>query len=290
VDLERLDLAAGRPSDVDQSGALPVRDGVRPGERADRAARRLRRRRVVGRHLGLDAADDPDGALPTGLTLSGGGVISGTPTTAGTVTFTLKALDSSTPTAGQATRTLRIVVNPAPSAAVWVGNGANSAVNAFPLTGNGNVLPAATLRGSLTALNGIGGLACDATGNLYVAGANSNAIEEFASGASERKAAPIRVLQGAATGLASPHGIAIDPSGRLYVINYAANDVTVARGLISVVSGTVKRPEVGGVPARARARPRCRARPKAPGRHRRAGLRYVSRLDVRAARGPSEAP
>ena len=48
------------------------------------------------------------GALPTGLTLSGGGVISGTPTTAGTVTFTLKALDSSTPTAGQAARTLRL--------------------------------------------------------------------------------------------------------------------------------------------------------------------------------------
>ena len=166
------------------------------------------------------------GALPTGLTLSGGGVISGTPTTAGTVTFTVKALDSSTPTAGQATRSLKIVINPAPSAAVWVGNGANSAVNAFPLTGNGNVPPAATLAGSLTALNGVGGLAFDATGDLYVASANSNAIEEFASGA-HGNVSPIRVLQGAATGLASPHGIAIDPTGRLYVVNYAANDVTV---------------------------------------------------------------
>ncbi|RLC74760.1 MAG: hypothetical protein DRI61_16085, partial [Chloroflexi bacterium] len=50
------------------------------------------------------------GSLPTGLTLSSAGVISGTPTTAGSSTFTVKVEDSSTPK-NQATKQLSINVN-----------------------------------------------------------------------------------------------------------------------------------------------------------------------------------
>ena len=50
------------------------------------------------------------GTLPAGLTLSPGGQISGTPTTAGTSTFTIRAFDSSTPPQNfQKSFTLRII-------------------------------------------------------------------------------------------------------------------------------------------------------------------------------------
>lgn len=52
------------------------------------------------------------GSLPSGLSLSTAGVISGTPTTTGTSTFTVKITDSSTPTAETATGTLSLTVNP----------------------------------------------------------------------------------------------------------------------------------------------------------------------------------
>jgi hypothetical protein len=56
------------------------------------------------------------GTLPAGLTLNGGtGVISGTPTTAGTSNFTVQAADSSTPQQ-LASKALSIIVNAAPLA------------------------------------------------------------------------------------------------------------------------------------------------------------------------------
>jgi hypothetical protein len=57
------------------------------------------------------------GALPNGLTLSGGGVISGTPTATGTSTFTVQVADSGSP-ALTATKQLSLTVNPAPLAIV----------------------------------------------------------------------------------------------------------------------------------------------------------------------------
>ena len=55
-----------------------------------------------------------NGQLPTGLTLSANGIISGTPTTSGTYSFTVQAVDS-TSTAQKATMALSIAVAAAPA-------------------------------------------------------------------------------------------------------------------------------------------------------------------------------
>lgn len=52
------------------------------------------------------------GALPAGLTLSGAGLLSGTPTVAGTFNFTATATDSTTGTAGTASRAYTLVLTP----------------------------------------------------------------------------------------------------------------------------------------------------------------------------------
>src|SRR5262249_40884177 len=53
------------------------------------------------------------GSLPPGLTLTGA-TISGTPTTAGTVSFTVRATDTGTPPPQTDQKTLSITINPAP--------------------------------------------------------------------------------------------------------------------------------------------------------------------------------
>ena len=50
------------------------------------------------------------GTLPTGLSLTSGGVISGTPTTSGASSFTVQVTDSQTPTAATATKALSITI------------------------------------------------------------------------------------------------------------------------------------------------------------------------------------
>jgi hypothetical protein len=166
------------------------------------------------------------GALPAGLTLSPAGVISGTPTTVGTASFTVTALDATTPTATPATRALTLQVSAGPKASVWVGNGANSNVNAFSLTATGNAAPVATLSGALTGLNGIAALTFDPVGELWAVSANNDAIEQFAAGATGNTA-PRRVISGPGTGLVTPSGIALDSSGRVYVTEEAAQAIAV---------------------------------------------------------------
>ncbi|MBI3649677.1 MAG: putative Ig domain-containing protein [Acidobacteria bacterium] len=57
----------------------------------------------------------PSGStLPAGLTLNANGLISGTPTTAGSFTFTARVTDSQQPAISATSGTLRIVVSPAP--------------------------------------------------------------------------------------------------------------------------------------------------------------------------------
>jgi len=52
------------------------------------------------------------GSLPAGLSLSAEGAISGTPTSAGTSSFTVQVLDSTTPVAQMATASLSIIIRP----------------------------------------------------------------------------------------------------------------------------------------------------------------------------------
>jgi hypothetical protein len=52
------------------------------------------------------------GALPAGLNLSAGGLISGTPTVAGTFSFSVTVTDSATPTHGTATAAVSITITP----------------------------------------------------------------------------------------------------------------------------------------------------------------------------------
>jgi putative Ig domain-containing protein/IPT/TIG domain-containing protein/SMP-30/gluconolaconase/LRE-like protein len=166
------------------------------------------------------------GALPAGVSLSSAGKLSGTPSAAGAATFSVTVLDSTTPTVQRARRSLTLTINPPPPARVWVGNGANSDVNAFPLTATATTAPTGGLNGSLTGLNGVGALAFDPTGDLYVASTNTSAVEMFASGASGN-VAPSRILSGPLTGIVTPHGLAFDANQRLYVTNTAASSVTV---------------------------------------------------------------
>ena len=53
------------------------------------------------------------GSLPTGLSLSTAGSISGTPTSAGTFAFVVKVLDTTTPAAQSATQALGLAIGPA---------------------------------------------------------------------------------------------------------------------------------------------------------------------------------
>jgi large repetitive protein len=71
------------------------------------------------------------GALPAGLQLSGGGVISGTPTAPGTASVTLKVTDSLQETATQA---LTITVAPPPTPAVTIGAITSTAATQQPVS------------------------------------------------------------------------------------------------------------------------------------------------------------
>ena len=82
------------------------------------------------------------GTLPNGLSLSSGGVISGTPTAAGTSTFTVQVADSGSP-ALTATKQLSIAVNPAPLAIVTttLPNGTVQSTYSSTLQASGGTTP-----------------------------------------------------------------------------------------------------------------------------------------------------
>jgi len=84
------------------------------------------------------------GSLPAGLTLSNGGQISGTPTSSGTASFTVKVTDSSSP-AQSATKNLSIVVaagvTPLQITTTSLPDGRVSSAYSTTLTANGGTTP-----------------------------------------------------------------------------------------------------------------------------------------------------
>jgi sugar lactone lactonase YvrE len=167
------------------------------------------------------------GSLPTGLSLNAStGAITGTPTAPGTSSFTVKVLDSTTPTALSATQALTLTVVPTVQPAVYVANGGNSTVNGFALTSTGDSAPLASIAGSNTGLSGTAAVAIDATGRLYVASAGNDRIAEFANAATANTM-PAATISGSHTGLNDPQAVALDAAGDLYVANQAATTITI---------------------------------------------------------------
>jgi hypothetical protein len=151
------------------------------------------------------------GALPAGLTLSLGGTLSGTPTAAGSATFTVTATDS-TGTAGSraytlTTRspTLRVAGFPSPSTA-----GAAGSFTVTALDANGNVLPGYTGTVHFTSSDPRAVLPADYTftaadqgvhafsATLKTAGGQSITATDTASGSSTGSEAGITVTAAAA--------------------------------------------------------------------------------------------
>jgi sugar lactone lactonase YvrE len=166
------------------------------------------------------------GTLPSGLTLNPStGAITGSPTTAGTSSFTVKVSDVSQPTAQFATEALSIAVHPPVLPSVFTANGGSGTVTDYALTDNGNVAPLLTL-GQGNKLLAPSGVAVDTTGRLYVVNAGANSVSVFPAGASS-SSSPDRTIAGSSTGLANPAAIALDGAGRIYVVSQSGNSISV---------------------------------------------------------------
>jgi sugar lactone lactonase YvrE len=165
------------------------------------------------------------GSLPAGLKLNGTtGAITGTPSAAGTTSFTVRLTDQSLPTAQTATATISVVIDPAITPAVYVANGGNGTVTSYAVGGAGNLAPLATFARTGFGLNAPAGVAIAPSGRVYVANSGNGSITSYAPGA----AAPsLTSLTGSATGLEGPSALALDATGRLYVANQPGNAITV---------------------------------------------------------------
>ncbi|GAC1419890.1 MAG: hypothetical protein NVSMB62_13190 [Acidobacteriaceae bacterium] len=94
----------------------------------------------------------------------------------------------------------------------------------FGSTATGNVAPVRAIGGPLTTLGAVGGLATDASSNLYVS--SNTIVGKTVSGkilvfgpSATGNIAPIRQISGDATQLGPVFGIAVDPAGNIYVIS-----------------------------------------------------------------------
>lgn len=91
-------------------------------------------------------------------------------------------------------------------------------VNYYPVGSSGDVAPSGKISGSNTLITGAAGMVVDASGEIYVANADTNRIVGFAHG-SNGNVSPNLLICGSNTGLASPNGLALDDRGSLYVTN-----------------------------------------------------------------------
>ncbi|HEY1712409.1 MAG TPA: beta-propeller fold lactonase family protein [Solirubrobacteraceae bacterium] len=165
------------------------------------------------------------GSLPAGLKLNATtGAITGTPSAAGTTSFTVQLSDQSLPTAQTATGKISIAIAPAVTPAVYVANGGNGTVTSYAVGGAGNLTPLTVFARTGFGLNAPSAVAIAPSGRVYVANTGNDSVTSYAPGA----AAPfLTSLAGAATDLQGPSAVALDTAGRLYVANQPANAVTV---------------------------------------------------------------
>jgi sugar lactone lactonase YvrE len=186
------------------------------------------------------------GQLPAGLKLNATtGAVTGTPTTAGTSSVTVRITDQSLPTAQIATATISITIDPAIVPAVYVANGGNGTVTSYAIGGSGNLAPLATFPRTGFGLNAPAGITIAPSGRVYIANSGNNSVTGHPPGA----AAPfVTDLTGSATGLQGPAALALDAAGRLYVANEPANAITVyapgADGSASPIA-TITGPDTG---------------------------------------------
>jgi sugar lactone lactonase YvrE len=166
------------------------------------------------------------GKLPSGLTLNPAtGAITGTPSAAGTASFTVKVTDVSQPAAQFATEPLSITIHPPVLPSVFTTNGGGGTVTDYALSDNGNVAPLLTL-GQGNKLLGPSGVAVDTTGRVYVVNSSADSVSVFGPGPSATST-PDRTIAGADTGLDNPTAIALDGSGRIYVVSQSSGTVSV---------------------------------------------------------------
>lgn len=120
------------------------------------------------------------GNLPTGLSLSAGGTITGTPTATGTFNFTAKVTDSTQPTAETATASLSITVStPTPLTLPPAGALANATVNqgySYAINASGGVGPNYSFTVNGSAVPTDGSPVALGNGSLDVNGGNTLSI------------------------------------------------------------------------------------------------------------------
>jgi sugar lactone lactonase YvrE len=186
------------------------------------------------------------GALPAGLKLNATtGAITGTPTTPGMTSFTVRITDQSLPAAQTTTAAISITIDSAIVPAAYVANGGNGTVTSYAIGTSGNLAPLTTFGRTGFGLNAPAGITIAPSGRVYIANSGNDSVTGYAPGA----AAPfVTDLTGAATGLQGPAAVTLDAAGRLYVADEPANTITVyapgANGNASPVA-TITGPDTG---------------------------------------------
>ena len=128
---------------------------------------------------------------------------------------------------------------------IYVLSNKGSEVDIFPaFCGGGGFcsVPLGILRGDRTLISNAGGIALDASDNIYLTNDATDILGDrvtvYPAGSTGNQP-PSAVIVGTNTGLAFPAGMAIDPSGNIYVANKATDAVTVyPSGLTGTVNAT----------------------------------------------------